>query len=529
MTTPPSFINTRYRIMNRIGEGGMGEVYRVFDRLIAQAVALKRVLAAPTDLQFTSRISDTHDALLGLALEFRTLASLRHPHIVAVQDYGIDLQQQPYFTMQLVEEAQTITEYASNQPFADRVQLLIAMLQALAYLHQHGIIHRDLKPANVLVTVDGTVKVMDFGLAFHQEQSSNNIYQGAVGTLAYMSPELFADEPATIQSDLYAVGIIAYEIFTGNYPFNVRNVALLVNGILNDTPDTTMLDFDLAEVLDRLLKKTPAQRYRDASQVIKALCAAAGLPLPAEDAEQRESFLQAAKFVGRNTELAQLIAAFKAATAKKGSGWLVGGESGVGKSRLLDELRTRALVDGAMVLRGQAVADGGLPYQLWRDPLRRLALTTDLNDLEAGVLKDLIPDINKLLERDIPDAPELDVRSARQRLAFTILDMLRRQQQPIVLILEDLQWISTSMEALQILSGVLQELPLLIIGTYRDDEKPDFPTELPGMQLIKLKRLDETEMADLSAAMLGDAGRQPEVISLLKRETGGNTFFMVEV
>lgn len=90
----------------------------------------------------------------------------------------------------------------------------------------------------------------------------------------------------------------------------------------------------------------------------------------------------------------------------QGSGWLVGGESGVGKSRLLEELRTQALVKGALVLRGQAVEGGGLPYQLWREPLRRLLLHSSLSDLEAGIFKELVPDIAFLLGRWVADAPK---------------------------------------------------------------------------------------------------------------------------
>src|SRR5258707_1825583 len=161
-----------------------------------------------------------------------------------------------------------------------------------------------------------------------------------------------------------------------------------------------MLDKDLADVLNRLLDKSAGQRYASADETISALCAATSQPIPAEDAALRESFLQAAQFVGREAEFARLKTALDETIGGHGSAWLVGGESGVGKSRLLDELRTRSLVAGALVLRGQAVEGGGLPYQLWRDPARRLALSTSLTDLEAGIVKEVVPDIGALLERD---------------------------------------------------------------------------------------------------------------------------------
>ncbi|HEX2623574.1 MAG TPA: tetratricopeptide repeat protein, partial [Phototrophicaceae bacterium] len=211
------------------------------------------------------------------------------------------------------------------------------------------------------------------------------------------------------------------------------------------------------------------------------------------------------------------------------SAWLIGGESGVGKSRLLDELRARAMVSGAIVVRGQGIEGGGVPYQLWRDPLRRLALVTELTDLEAGIIKPLVPDIAELLGREIPVAPHLDAKGAQQRLILTIVSIFKRQPKPVVLMLEDLQWAGESLAVLQRLTELISESSLMVIGTYRDDEKPDLPTELAGMQVIKLPRLSDEAIARLSESMLGQAGTQPHLIDLLKRETEGNTLFMVEV
>ena len=135
---------------------------------------------------------------------------------------------------------------------------------------------------------------------------------------------------------------------------------------------------------------------------------AIGKPVPQESFVIRESYLQAAEFVGRQSEMAQLQAAMAAAQAGRGSSWLIGGESGVGKSRLLSELRIQALVEGAIVLRGQSVdSRGHLPYQLWRDVVRRLILTTRLTPLARGVLQTIVPDIAELLEQSVSPPPLL--------------------------------------------------------------------------------------------------------------------------
>lgn len=527
-------VSNRYRIVEQIGEGGMGAVYRALDRLTGGTVALKRVNVPATALTFASQspASDTQEALLSLALEFRTLAGLRHPHIVSVLDYGIDAERQPYFTMQLIEGAKTLTDYAASLDTPEKIRLLVAVLQALSYLHRRGIIHRDLKPANVLVTADGRVKVMDFGLALHQAQDIPASTELA-GTITYMAPELFTGAPASVASDLYAVGVMIYEMFAGIHPFQSDSISTLINRVLTESADTSLLDFDLGLVLDRLLSKDPDSRYPDADSTIIALCQAAEQTIPREDAVLRESFLQAAQFVGRSTEFQHLQSALEKTTHNVGSAWLIGGESGVGKSRLLDELCTRVLVEGGLVLRGQAVEGGGLPFQLWRDPLRRLVLNTDLSDLEAGVLKAVVPDIDDLLERAIPDAPELVGTPGRQRLVLTIAEIITRCAQsahyPLVLVLEDLQWTSESLEPLQQIATAYHQIPLLIIGSYRDDERPDLPTVLPEMTVMKLLRLSPTAISDLSAAMLGESGRSSAVVDFLKRETEGNAYFMVEV
>jgi tetratricopeptide (TPR) repeat protein len=207
----------------------------------------------------------------------------------------------------------------------------------------------------------------------------------------------------------------------------------------------------------------------------------------------------------------------------------VGGEGGVGKSRLTDELRAEALVRGVLVVRGQEVADGGLPYQAWRDPARRLCLNTALSDLEAGILKAIVPDIATLLERPIPDVPELPGPQGQQRLMLSLVQLFKRQTQPVLLLLEDLHWSADSLAPLRQMQAVRDQLPhLLMIGTYRDDERPSLPEELNGVSVLRLSRLNDEAVVQLAQSMLGDVGKHPKIVNLLRRETEGNAFFMVE-
>jgi len=517
-----SQIGSRYVLLSELGQGGMGIVYAAKDRLTDSQVALKRVLLEGANLAVSTHSNST-DVRLLLAQEFQTLATLRHPYIISVLDYGFDAEQQPFFTMNLLQDPLDIRLAAKQRALQGKIDLLIQLLHALVYLHRRDIIHRDLKPANVLVESNEQVRVVDFGLAGDHSPSEE-----MVGTLAYMAPEVIGGANAGAASDLYAVGVIAYEMLANRHPFSAPNSGELIRAILQDIPDLSPLPLPLQAVVGKLLYKDATQRYQDALEVINDLYRALGQPIPEESAALRDSFLQAAKFIGREVELAQLSGALSSAIAGRGGAWMIGGESGVGKSRLLNELSSYALVWGAAVLRGQAMETGGMPYQLLSDPLRRLLLKVEINDLEAGILKELLPDINTLLERPIPNAPELLANEQQQRLKYTMLEVFRRHADPILLILEDLHWASQeSIDFVRQLAMLTPTRPILIIGSYRDDEMPAPP--VPAARQLKLERLLAENVAELSTSMLGETGSAPELVELLHRESEGNVFFLIEI
>ncbi|HRE48509.1 MAG TPA: protein kinase [Aggregatilineales bacterium] len=522
-TTPLATFGNRYRIGDTLGIGGMGAVYRAIDRLTGRSVAIKRVLMATERLQF-SQSTGARDLRLALTQEFRTLASLRHPHIINVIDYGFDSGGLPFYTMELVEGAQNILHYGLEKLLERRLELLAQVLLALAYLHRRGIIHRDIKPDNILIDQD-EVKVLDFGLAI--ARTDLPLESETVGTLAYIAPEMLSGKPAIEASDLYSVGMIAYELLSGRYPFDKEEFAKLTVAVLHETPSWEGIPPHLQPLLATLLQKDPAKRYQDAYAVLDELQRIAGVTIPRENAVIRESFLQAAAFVGREKEMTTLIAALHRAKEGKGSAWLLGGESGVGKTRLLDELRIRALVEGALVVRGNAIPESAVSDVLWREPIRRLVLNIELTPSHAAVLQTLIPDLQTLTEvtptETIPEGME-----RRERLKSAVFEVFRAQPHPLVLILEDLQW-AGNLDLLKTLLEQVTAHPWLIVANFRDDEVPSLPAKLPEMTFMKVLRLDKQAITALSVSMLGTAGDAPPVIDLLERETEGNVFFIVEV
>ncbi|MEM8860837.1 MAG: protein kinase, partial [Chloroflexota bacterium] len=517
-------INNRFLLQKQLGAGGMGEVYLAQDRLSGGQVALKQV---HIDLIGQDDQSETDFRLL-LAHEFQTLSSLRHPNIISVLDYGFDRDSRPFYTMTYLPEKRNILAAGSGLCLEGITDLVRQMLQALAYLHRRKIFHQDIKPDNVLVH-NGRLRLLDFGLATVR---SNQPVSSSGGTLAYWAPELWLGEPYTEAADLFSAGVIAFELLTGRHPFAPVD-SFLLDRVLEEEPYWPALSKE-AEVfkpfLSKLLAKTPEDRFQKAGEAIQLLNQLLHSEMDGQAANIRESYLQAATFVGRDTELNQLKTALKEAKGGMGEVWLVGGESGVGKSRLVDEFRAQALVDGWQVVTGQAIDGGGSPYQLWRDAIPHLLLSVEVSDAEASILRQIFPLVDRQIGHGATTNPNLEGGDAQQQITNTILTMLHQQSQPVLLLLEDLQWSKEGLDPLkEMLSG--NNLPdnLFVVGTYRNDERPRLPEELVGVKSIVLDRLHSDHVYQLCHAILGDQEFNPDLISLLVQETEGNTLFVVEV
>lgn len=520
-------INARYELIEKLGHGGMGAVFRAKDRLSQKEVALKKVLAPEANLQMSFMTESKSNFRLSLAQEFRILATMRHPNIISVLDYGFDADRAPYFTMELLPNAQTITQYAQNLDEKARVKLLIELLQALEYLHRHRITHRDLKPDNVLVA-EGRVRVLDFGLSTNDGSQAFEDDQIA-GTLGYIAPEILRSEfPPSERSDLYSVGIIAYQIFAGQLPFN----PLDLSGMISTLPDMDLVpaSVGVSLAIAKLLNKDPFDRFMNAHETIIAFCEAIGEAVPQEAEDVRESFLQNAPFIGRQQEISVLHAALmNLVELDKGSAWLVAGENGVGKSRLLEEFRVQALVQNVLVLYGRVEQHTPTSNNLWQNPLRRLCLQVEIFPHEASVLQEIIPDLQHFLNYDITSTSSLDAEAYQKRLMVNVAQVFERCSQPILLLLEDLHWIEDDLDFVRRIVRLHQEMPLMVIATYRSDESPYLYGQLSKMQVLELQRFNPQELEELSVAMLGDEGRKPELIELLAEQTEGNVFFAIEI
>jgi serine/threonine protein kinase len=230
----------RFELRGELGSGGVGIVYRVFDRERGEEVALK-----------TLRSRSGRD-IYRFKREFRSLAELEHPNLVRLHEL-FSVGEEWMFTMELVD----------GKPFTDRASLP-QLVDGVCALHAAGKIHRDLKPSNVLVEAGGRVVILDFGLIsdvdpHHADRTHEHT---AVGTPAYMSPEQAADLPLTPASDWYSVGTMLYEILSGKRPYAMTSYDVLVEKQLRDPPDlrTLLPGEPLADVTMRMLARNPDAR-----------------------------------------------------------------------------------------------------------------------------------------------------------------------------------------------------------------------------------------------------------------------------
>lgn len=522
-------IGYRYDVLDELGRSEVGVVYLAADRLTGERVALKVVTAELLETRLAAmRAAQTpgtpsfeiYQSRVLLSRLLLRLASLRHPHIVSVLDFGFDEGLRPFYTRELMHKPRCLLEAASERPFEDRFSLLIEILQALSYLHRRGIVHGDLAPPTVLVEA-GRIRLADFGISALSVPGETP----SAARSPYLAPELLLAAPPSVASDLYAFGMLAYRVLTER--------ELQPDGEAGPPAiSTSDLDARLIPVLGRLLATDPGERYGEAEEVVAALSAALGRPLPEETVAIRESFLRTARVAGRDPEIQQLTSLLAAMVAGQGSALLIGGESGAGKSRLLEELRTLSLARGALVLRGQAIGEGFDPYQPWREVLRQLCLVVPLDDDQAVWLKTQVPDLENLIgARAVAAVPESpDPQVAQKQLRSAVERLFRALEQPCVLILDDLHWAqSASLALLEHLIGVADERALLIVGAFRDDERPDLPRILDRVPLLKLGRLDRAGVAELAGSMLGRRGTDPALVDFLEQQTGGNALFLVEV
>jgi eukaryotic-like serine/threonine-protein kinase len=263
-----TILNGRYRLEARIGAGGMSTVFRAFDETLQRQVAIKLL---------NREVSSDSDELERFRREARAVAQLSHPHVVGVIDAGED-EGRPYIVFECIE-GETLKDRIRRQgrlPIPEAVAYAIEIARALGAAHARHIVHRDVKPQNVLIDEEGSAKVTDFGIARTLDEDGLTADGRVIGTTDYVSPEQALGHSVNGQSDLYSLGIVLYEMLTGEVPFKGENqVAVAMKHVREPLPDIQRqrpeVSAALAAVVDRATAKQPAERYGNDAELIADL------------------------------------------------------------------------------------------------------------------------------------------------------------------------------------------------------------------------------------------------------------------
>ncbi|MEJ2859976.1 protein kinase domain-containing protein [Actinomycetospora flava] len=263
--SPPRVLADRYELLGLIGRGGMAEVHRAVDRELGRTVAVKLLPSEfRGDAEYGGRLRD----------EARAAAVIDHPHVVAVHDVGASGGGEVFVVMELVE-GRTVRDELRDRgrlPAEEAAALLVPVCEALAAAHERGVVHRDVNPGNVMRCTDGTVKLMDFGIARVADVEGFTSSGVVVGTAAYLSPEQVRCDPLDGRSDVYAVGCTLYELLTGHVPFRGPSSVEVASQRLRESPVPPRelvrdLSPDLDAVVLRALALEPAMRHHDAREL----------------------------------------------------------------------------------------------------------------------------------------------------------------------------------------------------------------------------------------------------------------------
>ena len=489
----PERLLLHYRIIDKVGEGGMGQVYRAEDTKLGRNVALKLLTPDATRDQSAKR---------RLLAEAQSASVLNHPNIVTIHAIE-EVEGFDFIVMEFVE-GETLTAHLANNgalPLPSLLDIGIQIAEALETAHSVGLIHRDIKPANILITPKGVAKVTDFGLAKMVRLSSEEIDREALtlaanltgpgivlGTAAYMSPEQTRGETLDARSEIFSLGSLLYECATRTRAFSGPSVLAIMHAIAAiDPPAPSKLrpelprEFDL--IIERALAKEKTLRYPSAREMADALRSLrssitgtwSGIPIVYDpDLIDRS----APSFVGRESEIQKLEGLLQQTIEGTGRIVFITGEPGIGKTSLSDEFLRRARKQqfGIMISRGRCIEQYGtgeafLPVL---DALEKLCLIQESQRM-IDILRRFAP--SWLIDLPALISPRERESLARQRTGTAPERRLREiagfleettKNRMVVLVLEDLQWADPSTLALiSFLARRREAARFMLIGTCR--------------------------------------------------------------
>ncbi|MHC4663797.1 MAG: serine/threonine protein kinase, partial [Planctomycetota bacterium] len=474
-------ITNRYVVERVIGSGGMGSVYLVSDAAdTTQLVALKHVGGESNPVRLET-----------FRNEFRTLTKLNHENLARVFDFGVLAEKGGFYYTAEYIDGPDLNAAVSGADEDTIVDYIIQICRALEYVHTRGYVHYDVKPKNILVTGNGKVKLMDFGLSALAGRGLGKMIRG---TPAYTAPEVISRANVDARADLYSLGISIYEIFTAKRPFRGLKLHEVLTAHVTEAPKPLSsvnpgTPKYIADIVQRLLAKNPLDRFDSANSVIRSIAKAKGMEIELQTAASVEGYLKTPPLKARNTEL-ELVRGVLDAMSDTGKGFHQAfiGTSGIGRTRLLKEVHFEAQLHGFAA----AFGSGGDDY-LFEKLAGEVVMTPGIEAPEA-------PD-KKTEERDKKRKGSADA------LPGTVARILAvAEQKPVVLSIDDAHAANASNKStLNVLSRLLSiknAPPVFLATTWPDTQGSEsiFP---PEASIHRLKALTHEEVGEVVTEMFG--------------------------
>ncbi len=531
LNLPGQIINGRYRIEHKLGEGRLGIVLKATDIKLKRSVALK--ILSP------SFGPETLDRFMRLA---RQIIALDHPHIVRAFDW--DKGDGFSFKVEELMEGPALQSLLQNRktplPFAQAMDIAMDITRALENAHSRGIIHGDLKPQNIFLTDEGA-KLSGFSLG-HLEEGRNLLDASLLFLTAdYLAPEQIQGQPLNTQTDLYALGVLFYQLFVGRLPFEGGDQAVMQAHLHQLPPSPRRLNprisFVFEHLILKLLDKNPDNRYASVQQIrriLQGLLASAGY--------QSSSYKE--MLVGRDKELAVIQSAWQKAQQGQGQLIFIAGDLGIGKTSLIHHAAAQS--KAPVMLLGQGCEqERSRPFCLFSQVTQAYLSTISPEALSAktrqqlSVLTQIVPNLQQMCP-DISPVRPLKPKKEQERLLSSWIAFFKNaaQKRPWLVMLDDLHWADqSSLELLHRLADFLPSIPMLIIGTYNPAEVgPAYPLseilrslqKQPFYHHHRLEALTQLEAQQL----LDNIWKQPIPASLVQKihqHTAGNPFFIKQV
>lgn len=553
---PETLINQTYRLREKLGEGGMSVVYKVDDLVRKKEVALKFLKSGMT--------SGFLEDVIRFKREVEIVSRFDHPSILKLYGAG-EYQNRPYLVSELVtgESLAHLLKRGLELSARDAVDIVKQLAEALAYMHSQGVIHRDLKPDNVLLQKDRqryTVKLIDFGVSFILELGEIKDEEEIVGTFGYMSPEGTGIIGSRVdeRSDLYSLGVIFYRLLTGELPFKSREVNKILHEQVATLPAAptkikSSIPRVLEEIILKLVQKDPELRYQTARGLAYDLerFLKDGSDFLIAEKDQKIKLSYQTRLIGREEEVRRIKSLYeKTKQSGKGAVCLLEGEAGVGKNKILDEIRGWAYQDGLFLVGGRCLDQPNKPpYQPFKDALNEYLKKMEKKshaerDRESARLKELLGDLSEVILRLNPrlsallgESKELvpldPERENRRFLTVAANFLLHLTEEPLVLFLDDLQWADEgTLKLLEEISGQIRTAKVLVVATNRPHENPGHVLnrlkQEKKLEAVALDPFDHPKLNRLVAGILGEKEESAhDLTNYILEKTKGNPFFSI--